>query len=192
MGLFINQGKQDASQDTKFDILVAENITAQIVGVKLAQSQPDTLEITFKILAGPYKGRLFWDRVNYNPTSDFSWKYRALRKAAGCPYSDKEGASIDIEALLLNKAVLVDLDGREGKNRKGEKQMYQNVKYKAAPARAAAKAAASEPAPTQAVEDDGSNSPFGIDEEPSAEDWAEVTEATPSKSEVANDAADWE
>ena len=188
MGLFINQGKQDASQDSKFDILVANDITAQITGVKLAQNQTDTLEITFKILAGPYKGRLFWDRVNYNPTSDFSWKYRALRKAAGCPYSDKEGASVDIEALLLNKAVLVDLDGREGKNRKGEKQIYQNVKYKAPPA----KATASAPAPTQAAEDDGSDSPFGVDEEPSAADWAEAEAETPSKSEAANDAADWE
>ncbi len=134
MGVFINQGKQDTTQDNKFEIITADNVLAQITKVALAQSQPDTLEITFKILSDPYKNRVFFDRVNYNPNSNFSWKYRALRKAAGCQYNENEGSQIDIEALLLNKAVLVDLNVRHGKNRAGEATDYQNVKYKSKPA----------------------------------------------------------
>jgi hypothetical protein len=59
-----------------------------------------------------------------------AWKYRQLRKCAGSPYQDGEPASIDIEALLLHKAVKADLGIRKGKNKDGVEQDYQDVKYK--------------------------------------------------------------
>lgn len=132
MGILINQGVQDTTQDNKFDPIVEKNVLAQIVEIKLADSNkmPNTLEITFRILQGPHKSRFFWDRVTFDPKSNFSWKYRSLRKAAGVPYSETEPKTIDIEALLLNKAILVDLGIRTGKNKNGEDTAYQNVIYK--------------------------------------------------------------
>ena len=134
MGILINQGVQDTTQDNKFDPIVEKNVLAQITEIKLADSKkmPNTLEITFRILQGAHKSRFFWDRVTFDPKSDFSWKYRSLRKAAGVPYSETEPKTVDIEALLLNKAVLVDLGVRTGKNKDGEDQAYQNVIYKVA------------------------------------------------------------
>ena len=110
MGLLIRQGKQDLSKDIP-DPIEEKGVVAQIVKLKLADATkfPDTLEVTFKLLTGNHVNRLVWDRVNYNPTSDFAWKYRQLRKAASCPYSEAEGELIDIEALLMNKAVCLDL-----------------------------------------------------------------------------------
>ena len=165
MGLIINQGKQDDTQDNKFDIITAENVTAQIVELKLSKTKTDTLEIKFKILAGQYKNRIFFDNVNYNPTSDFSWKYRALRKAAGSPYSQNEGANVDIEALLLNKAVLVDLKGRPGKNKAGDDVTYQNVTYKAPP-KQPVQAEKSTDAPELTPLDDDDVPPFGDNVDP--------------------------
>ena len=132
MPLVINQGKQDTTQDNKFNPIKAKGVLAQITEIKLADSNkmPDTLEITFRIIAGEHKNRFFWDRVTYAADSNFSWKYRSLRKAAGVPYSKDEPKNIDIEKLLLNKAVTVDLGIRKGKNRDGIEQEYQNVIYK--------------------------------------------------------------
>ncbi len=132
MGILINQGVQDTTQDNKFNPIVEKNVLAQITEIKLADSMkmPNTLEITFRILQGAHKSRFFWDRVTFDPKSNFSWKYRSLRKAAGVPYSETEPKTIDIEALLLNKAVLVDLGVRTGKNKNGEDTEYQNVIYK--------------------------------------------------------------
>lgn len=132
MALIINQGKQDTTQDNKFDPITAKGVLAQITEIKLADSKkmPDTLEVTFRIIAGEHKNRFFWDRITYAADSDFSWKYRSLRKAAGVPYSKDEPNNIDIESLLLNKAVTVDLGIRKGKNRDGVEQEYQNVIYK--------------------------------------------------------------
>lgn len=130
MSLLINQGKQDTTQDNKFNPITEKNVTAQITELKLAQSQVNTIEVTMRLLTGANKGRFIFDRVNYDPKSDFSWKYRALRKAAGVPYSESEPAQIDIEKLLLNKAVNVDLGVRKGKNSAGEEQEYQNITYK--------------------------------------------------------------
>lgn len=134
MGILINQGVQDTTQDNKFNPIVEKNVLAQITEIKLADSQrmPNTLEITFRILQGPHKSRFFWDRVTFDPKSNFSWKYRSLRKAAGVPYSETEPKTIDIEALLLNKAILVDLGVRTGKNKDGEETAYQNVIYRVA------------------------------------------------------------
>ena len=132
MGILINQGVQDTTQDNKFQPIVEKNVLAQITEIKLADSKkmPNTLEITFRILQGPHKSRFFWDRVTFDPKSNFSWKYRSLRKAAGVPYSETEPKTVDIEALLLNKAVLVDLGVRTGKNKDGDDTEYQNVIYK--------------------------------------------------------------
>ena len=134
MGILINQGVQDTTQDNKFQPIVEKNVLAQITEIKLADSKkmPNTLEITFRILQGPHKSRFFWDRVTFDPKSNFSWKYRSLRKAAGVPYSETEPKTVDIEALLLNKAILVDLGIRLGKNKDGEETAYQNVIYRVA------------------------------------------------------------
>jgi len=130
MSLLINQGKQDTTQDNKFNPITEKNVTAQITELKLAQSQTNTIEVTMRLLNGANKGRFIFDRINYDPKSDFSWKYRAIRKAAGVPYNENEPAQIDIEKLLLNKAVVVDLGVRKGKNSNGEDQEYQNITYK--------------------------------------------------------------
>lgn len=130
MSLIINQGKQDTTQDNKFNPITEKNVLAQITEIKLATSQTNTLEITMRLLNGANKGRFIFDRVSYDPNSDFSWKYRAIRKAAGCPYNENESAQIDIEKLLLNKAVTVDLGVRKGKNKDGVEQEYQNITYK--------------------------------------------------------------
>ena len=150
MSLIINQGKQDTTQDNKFNPITEKNVLAQITEIKLATSQTNTLEITMRLLNGANKGRFVFDRVSYDPTSDFSWKYRAIRKAAGCPYSENESAQIDIEKLLLNKAVTVDLGVRKGKNKDGVEQEYQNITYKVVKQATTAQAPAAPvaPAPT--------------------------------------------
>jgi hypothetical protein len=130
MSLLINQGKQDTTQDNKFNPIVAKDVLGQITEIKLAKTMASTLEITIRILDGKYKNRVVFDRVSYDPKSVFSWKYRALRKAAGNPYTEGEPSQIDIEALLLNHAVLMDLGIRKGKNKDGSDTDYQNVTYK--------------------------------------------------------------
>lgn len=127
MSLIINQGKQDTSDDKSFEVMVSAHEVAQITKIEMDQNWPDTLNITFKVISdGANKGRLFWDRVSFDPKGQFSWKYRNLRKAAGVPYSESENAKIDIEALLLNKAVNVELMVRKG----NDGNDYQGVKYK--------------------------------------------------------------
>lgn len=130
MALLINQGKQDTTQDNKFNPIVEKDVLAQVTEIKLAQKMTNTLEITYRLLNGNHKGRFVFDRINYDPKSNMSWKYRALRKSAGVPYEDNEPATVDIEALLLNKAVTVDLSVRKGKNSAGEDTDYQDIKYK--------------------------------------------------------------
>lgn len=132
MGILIKQGVQDTTQDNKFSPIVEKNVLAQITELKLVDQakMANTLEVTFRVLQGPNKGRFFWDRVTFDPTSNFSWKYRALRKSAGVAYRKDEPATIDIEALLVDKAVLVDLGIRKGKNKNNEEIDYQNVVYK--------------------------------------------------------------
>ena len=128
MSLIINQGKQDTSNDNNFEIMLSANELAQIIKIELDKDWPDTLSITYKVISeGKYKGRQFWDRVSFDPKGQFSWKYRNLRKAAGVPYTEGESPKIDIEALLLNKAVKVELTSRKG----NDGNDYQAVKYKA-------------------------------------------------------------
>lgn len=128
MSLFINQGRQDTSSDNTFEVMISEEEIAQIIKIEMDKEWPDTLDVTGKIISeGKYKGRNFFDKVSFAASSPFSWKYRNLRKAAGCPYTEGEPVQIDIESLLLNKAIKVELGIRKGKDG-GE---YQNIKYKA-------------------------------------------------------------
>ena len=106
MPLIIPQGKQDTTQDNKFNPIVAQDVLLEITELKLAKSQANTLEVTLRILDGQYKNRFIFDRVTFDANSSMSWKYRQLRKCAGVPYQDNEPTSIDIEALLLHKAIL--------------------------------------------------------------------------------------
>lgn len=132
MALIIPQGKQDTTQDNKFNPIVATNVVLEITELKLATTQTNTLEVTLRVLEGPHKNRFIFDRVQYCKTDayDGTWKYRQLRACAGVPYQDNEPTSIDIEALLLHKAVKADLGIRKGKNKDGEDTEYQDVKYK--------------------------------------------------------------
>lgn len=132
MSLIINQGKQDTSNDNNFEVMISAHELAQITKIELDKEWPDTLNITYKVISeGKFKGRNFWDRVSFDPKGQFSWKYRNLRKAAGVPYTEGESAKIDIEALLLNKAINVELTSRKG----NDGNDYQAVKYKAAEAK---------------------------------------------------------
>lgn len=134
MSLIINQGKQDTSGDNNFEVMISSNEIAQIQKLELDKEWENTLKITFKVISeGQYKGRLFWDRISFDPTGKFSWKYRSLRKSAGVPYVDGESPKIDIEALLLNKAVTVELMVRKG----NDGNDYQGIKYKVASTNAA-------------------------------------------------------
>lgn len=126
MGLIINQGKQDTSQDNKFDIIISKEELCQIVKLEIDPDWDNTIKVTLKVIGEtPNKNRLVWDRVSYS--GEFSWKYRNLRKAAGVPYVETESTNVDIEALLLNKAVKVELTARKG----NDGNDYQSVKYKA-------------------------------------------------------------
>lgn len=131
MGLLINQGVQDTTQDNKFNPIVAKDVLLQITAIKLAPGVENTLEVTLKVLEGEHRNRLVFDRIQYAKTSafDMTWKYRALRACAGVPYKDGEPATIDIEKLLLNKAVKADLGIRKGKNKDGDDTDYQNIIY---------------------------------------------------------------
>lgn len=130
MALIIPQGKQDTTQDNKFNPIISNDVMLEITELKLAKTQTNTLEVTLRILDGKYRNRFVFDRVTFDANSPMSWKYRQLRKCAGVPYKDNEPTSIDIEALLLHKAVKADLSIRKGKNKDGEEQEYQDVKYK--------------------------------------------------------------
>lgn len=130
MPLIIPQGKQDTTQDNKFNPIVAQDVMLEITELKLAKTQANTLEVTLRVLDGQHRNRFIFDRVTFDSNSPMSWKYRQLRKCAGVPYQDNEPTSIDIEALLLHKAVKADLGIRKGKNKDGEETDYQDIKYK--------------------------------------------------------------
>jgi hypothetical protein len=158
MSLIINQGKQDTSGDTNFEVMISSNEIAQITKMELDKDWENTLNITFKVISeGKFKGRLFWDRVSFDPAGKFSWKYRNLRKAAGVPYTDGESPKIDIEALLLNKAVTVELMVRKG----NDGNDYQGVKYKVSNTATTKPAAA--PAQTHSVPAEEDVNPFESD-----------------------------
>lgn len=132
MGLIINQGKQDTSKDNQFEVIISKEELAQIVKLEMDPEWENTIKITLKIIGenSKYKNRLVWDRVSF--AGEFAWKYRSLRKAAGVPYTESESPNIDIEALLLNKAIVVELMARKG----NDGNDYQSVKYKVSSAKA--------------------------------------------------------
>lgn len=132
MGLIINQGKQDTSKDNQFEVILSKDELAQIVKLEMDADWDNTLKVTLKIIGenSKYKNRLLWDRVSF--AGEFAWKYRSLRKAAGVPYVESESTNVDIEALLLNKAVSVELTARKG----NDGNDYQSIKYKNAKATA--------------------------------------------------------
>lgn len=130
MGLIINQGKQDTSQDNKFAPIEDKNVLASITKIALNKYAESTLDVHMQILGGVHKNRIVIDRVSFDPKSQFSWKYRALRKSANVPYSEDESATIDIEALLVGRVVTLDLGITETEDKTGEKKQYQKVTYK--------------------------------------------------------------
>lgn len=130
MGLIINQGKHDTSQDNKFAPIEDKNVLATITKVGLNKFSADTLDITMQILNGTHKNRIIVDRVCFDAKSDFSWKYRAMRKSANVPYKEDESTTIDIEALLVGRVVTLDLGITEQVDKTGEKKQYQKVTYK--------------------------------------------------------------
>ena len=131
MSLFINQGKQDTSNDSKdFPIIIENDVTLQITGISLSKFKAKALNVNFKVLSGVNKNRVLFDTVDFDPASPLSWKYRSLRNCAGCPYKEGEPANIDIEVLLLNKVIKADLSARAGKDSEGNIKDYQNIKYK--------------------------------------------------------------
>ena len=136
--LRINQGKQDASNDNKFEPIVAKGVFGKISKVELHEFFDNALAITIDIIDNDtYKNRKVFDSVTFDPKSEHSWKYRSLRKCVGVPYKETEGAEIDIEKILLNKKVKMNLDIREG----NDGNAYQKVTFLAPkkPAETAAK-----------------------------------------------------
>ena len=133
MGLIINQGKQDTSKDNQFEVILSKDELAQIIKIEMDPEWENTLKVTLKIIGetSKHKNRLLWDRVSF--AGEFAWKYRSLRKAAGVPYVESESPNVDIEALLLNKAVNVELTARKG----NDGNDYQSIKYKATAAKPA-------------------------------------------------------
>ena len=166
MSLIINQGVQDTSDDKSFEVMVSDNEVAQITKIELDKNWENTLSVTFKIIGNSkFKGRLFWDRVSFDPSGKFSWKYRNLRKAANVPYTEGESPKIDIEALLLNKAVTVELMVRRGTDGND----YQGVKYKIANNNTAKPVTAAPVQTPVAVENEESNYPFDVETDTDSE-----------------------
>lgn len=104
--LVIAQGKHEES--TEFAPFEDTNILCQIVKLSLMPKIPGCIKVSLKLLTGANKGKVVGDLVSYDPTNSMAWKYIRLRQAAKCPYHKTEPASVDIEALLLNKAVKCD------------------------------------------------------------------------------------
>lgn len=124
--LIINQGVQDTSSDGKFDVIKEKGVFGKIVSVKLHEDFENTLNIEIDIIDNPsYAGKKVWDNVTFDPTSEYAWKYRALRKCIGKPYTSTESPQIDIEKLLLGKKVKMNLDVRLGK----DGNEYQKITY---------------------------------------------------------------
>ncbi len=132
MPLIITQGKQDTTKDVgKFPPIVGRNILVTVTQVKLADNIPNTLYVKMQVLEGEHKNRYVDDKVTFDATSPLSWKYRNLRRAVGSAYAENEPTNIDIESILLNKALRVDLGIKDGIDKKtGDKRQYQTITYK--------------------------------------------------------------
>lgn len=124
MPLFINQGKQDTSKDN-FEAFEEKDVAILIEKVELNQYLPGNINLHLRLKSGKHLNRCVRDTVAYEASSPFSWRYRAVRKCAGCPYDEKESEKIDIETLLKDKILLADFTINEKDGKK-----YQNVVYK--------------------------------------------------------------
>lgn len=129
MGIIINQGVHDTTKDSMFEPITEKNVMMVIKKITTSSRLENSIDVTFQILNGKNKNRYIFDTVTYDPNSNWAWKYRALRKAAGVPYSKGESKKIDIEDLLLNKAVLADLSTRTS-NKPDDDRVFQNVTYR--------------------------------------------------------------
>ena len=134
MSLIINQGKHNPSA-TAFEPIVAKNVVAEIDNVELSTKVDDAINLTMRILAGPYKNKFIFDSVPFKASHAFSWKYITMRKSAGVPYTEDEPAEIDIQELLEGQAVTLNLGIRKDKSTGNE---YQRVDYIASKGEAAA------------------------------------------------------
>jgi len=114
MGILINQGAQPLTDDR--EIIVQDNVLMSITKIELGKKDTTKLVFTFKILDGVHSGRTVKDFVSYLPSDEFSWKYRNIRKSAGVPITENEPQQIDIEAVLLNRAVRANLKEYIGKD----------------------------------------------------------------------------
>lgn len=124
--LIINQGVQNTKDDNKFEIIKEKGVFGKISEIKAHATFDNTLSVTIDIIDHPkYKGRKVWDTVTYDPTSEYAWKYRSLRRCVGKPYTEGEDPKIDIEKILLNKKVKMNLDVREG----NDGNEYQRITY---------------------------------------------------------------
>jgi hypothetical protein len=133
MPFLIKQGKQDTSQDGKFNPIVCKDVFVEVQELKAPVDQvkyPSSVEVTLRVVQGDYKNRFVSDRVSYDPQSPNSWKYRALRAAAGVPYQEGEPEDVDLELLLLHQVLKVDLGTRKGKNKNNEDTDFQSITYK--------------------------------------------------------------
>lgn len=129
MSLLIEQGKHK-EEERNFEVIESKGETLKITKVELSSRFENSLDLTFKVISdNGHKNRIIWDNVTFDPDSKFAWKYLALRRAAGVPYDKAEPAKIDIEKLLVDKAVVADLSKRVG----SDGGTYQQVSYKNAP-----------------------------------------------------------
>lgn len=124
MGLIIKQGIKELQQDDKWQVYEDNSVQLMITGLEPHKTFADSLKITLKILSGKFKDKTVWDSVSYS--GEHVWKYKALRKSAGVPFSATESEALDIYKLLMNKVVTADLTKRVDK----EGNEWQNIKYK--------------------------------------------------------------
>lgn len=126
MGLLIKQGKHKEDKPIKMDYALAQITALRQAKDKDGMPKEGYMQVGLVLLTqGAYQGKKISDRMPYVDDEPTSFKYKAIRRSAKVPYDKNEPDTIDIEALLLNKAVGVKLtiyeaeDGRE----------FQNVAY---------------------------------------------------------------
>lgn len=121
MGLIINHGSHKEEEK-----IVSQQEIAQITKITPADEKvrKNSFNVQLTIIgSSKHKGKTLLDLIPYDPADGMSFKYKAIRRAAKCPVDPKENR-VEIEKLLLNKAVPVKLSVREY-----EGNEYQNIQY---------------------------------------------------------------